>query len=197
MNNLELARRCYDLRMDVVRMIREGKGGHIGGDMSIMETMAVLYLDEMNVDPSRADDPDRDRFVLSKGHCVETYYAVLAAKGFLDIEEDDYVLDLCSAPGGKATQLACKLNNTGILVSNDISASRQNATLRNIERFGITDSFVISDDPEHLAEKWPASFDKVLVDAPCSGEGMFRKDPSLIKAWLERGNEYYAICRRE
>ena len=78
---------CYDLRMDVVRMIREGKGGHIGGDMSIMETMAVLYLDEMNVDPSRADDPDRDRFVLSKGHCVETYYAVLAAKGFLDIEE--------------------------------------------------------------------------------------------------------------
>ena len=87
MNNLELARRCYDLRMDVVRMIREGKGGHIGGDMSIMETMAVLYLDEMNVDPSRADDPDRDRFVLSKGHCVETYYAVLAAKGFLDIEE--------------------------------------------------------------------------------------------------------------
>ncbi len=87
MDNLELARRCYDLRMDVVRMIREGKGGHIGGDMSIMETMAVLYLDEMNVDPSRADDPDRDRFVLSKGHCVETYYAVLAAKGFLDIEE--------------------------------------------------------------------------------------------------------------
>ena len=87
MDNLELARRCYDLRMDVVRMIREGKGGHIGGDMSIMETMAVLYLDEMNVDPSRTEDPDRDRFVLSKGHCVETYYAVLAAKGFLDIEE--------------------------------------------------------------------------------------------------------------
>ena len=122
--------------------------------------------------------------------------SAMAPGSFLPIEENDYVLDLCSAPGGKATQLACKLNNTGILVSNDISASRQNATLRNLERFGITDSFVISDDPEHLAEKWPASFDKILVDAPCSGEGMFRKDPSLMKAWLERGNDYYADLQK-
>lgn len=122
--------------------------------------------------------------------------SAMAPGSILDVQEDDYVLDLCSAPGGKATQLACKLNNTGILVSNDISASRQNATLRNLERFGITNSFVVSDDPEHLAEKWPASFNKVLVDAPCSGEGMFRKDPSLIKAWLERGNEYYANLQK-
>lgn len=123
--------------------------------------------------------------------------SAMAPGSFLDIEKGDYVLDICSAPGGKATQLACKLNNTGILVSNDISASRQNATLRNLERFGISNSFVISDDPEHLAEKWPASFDKILVDAPCSGEGMFRKDPSLIKAWLERGNEYYADLQKK
>lgn len=122
--------------------------------------------------------------------------SAMAPGSFLDIDEGDYVLDLCSAPGGKATQLADKLNGTGILVSNDISASRQNATLRNLEKFGIANTFVISDDPAHLAEKWPETFDKILVDAPCSGEGMFRKDPSLIKSWLERGNEYYAELQK-
>lgn len=122
--------------------------------------------------------------------------SAMAPGSFLDIDEGDYVLDLCSAPGGKATQLADKLNGTGILVSNDISASRQNATLRNLEKFGIANTFVISDDPAHLAEKWPEAFDKILVDAPCSGEGMFRKDPSLIKSWLDRGNEYYAELQK-
>lgn len=122
--------------------------------------------------------------------------SAMAPASFLDIDKDDYVLDLCSAPGGKATQLADKLNGTGILVSNDISASRQNATLRNLEKFGIANSFVISDDPAHLARKWSEAFDKILVDAPCSGEGMFRKDPSLIKSWLERGNEYYAELQK-
>lgn len=122
--------------------------------------------------------------------------SAMAPASIMDIEENDYVLDLCSAPGGKATQLANKLNGTGILVSNDISASRQNATLRNLERFGVTNSFVISDEPSHLAEKWPEAFDKILVDAPCSGEGMFRKDPSLIKSWLERGNEYYCEIQK-
>ncbi len=142
------------------------------------------------------DEPSRHPYYNAGLYYLQEPSA-MAPGSFLDIEEDNYVLDLCSAPGGKATQLACKLNNTGIIVSNDISASRQNATLRNIERFGIANSFIISDDPEHLAEKWPASFDKILVDAPCSGEGMFRKDPSLIKSWLERGNDYYADLQKK
>ena len=81
-----LAVKAYDLRQDVLDIIVQGGGGHIGGDMSSMEIMLTLY-DRMNVSPDRAKDPDRDRFVLSKGHCVETLYAVLADKGFLDIEE--------------------------------------------------------------------------------------------------------------
>ncbi|MBQ8952746.1 MAG: transketolase [Clostridia bacterium] len=81
-----LAIKAYDLRQDVLDIIVSGGGGHIGGDMSSMEIMLTLY-DRMNVSPDRADDPDRDRFVLSKGHCVETLYAVLADKGFLDIDE--------------------------------------------------------------------------------------------------------------
>lgn len=76
----------YELRKNVVDMIVEGKGGHIGGDMSVMEILVVLYFSQMNIGPEIADDPDRDRFVLSKGHSVEAYYAVLARRGFFDIQ---------------------------------------------------------------------------------------------------------------
>ena len=82
----QLAVKAYKLRQDVVDIIVSGGGGHIGGDMSSMEIMLTLY-NRMNVDPGNPDDPDRDRFVLSKGHCVETLYAVLADRGFMDIEE--------------------------------------------------------------------------------------------------------------
>ena len=82
----ELAVRAYDIRRNIVDMIVSGGGGHIGGDMSSVEIILTLYH-RMNVSPERQDDPDRDRFVLSKGHCVETLYAVLADRGFMDIEE--------------------------------------------------------------------------------------------------------------
>lgn len=78
---------AFDLRKDVLEMIMAGKTGHIGGDMSVMEILVALYFKQMHVDPQNPDDPDRDRFILSKGHTVEAYYAVLAAKGFLDIQE--------------------------------------------------------------------------------------------------------------
>ena len=83
----DLKAKVFDLRRDTVDIIVAGKGGHIGGDMSVMEILAALYFRVMNVSPKRADDPDRDRFVLSKGHSMEAYYAVLCAKGFLDLEE--------------------------------------------------------------------------------------------------------------
>ena len=81
-----LALKAYDLRQDVLDIIVSGEGGHIGGDMSSMEIMLTLYS-RINVSPEKQNDPNRDRFVLSKGHCVETLYAVLADKGFLDIDE--------------------------------------------------------------------------------------------------------------
>lgn len=77
----------YDLRKDVVEIIRAGKAGHIGGDMSVIDTLVALYFNQMNVEPENTDDPDRDRFVMSKGHSVEALYAVLAKKGFFPIEE--------------------------------------------------------------------------------------------------------------
>lgn len=77
----------YDLRKNVVDMIIEGKGGHIGGDMSVIDILIELYFEQMNISPENMDDPDRDRFVMSKGHAVEALYAVLAAKGFFPIEQ--------------------------------------------------------------------------------------------------------------
>ena len=68
-------------------MIKEAKAGHIGGDFSVMDILVTLYFKQMNIDPANPEDPDRDLFVMSKGHSVEAYYAVLAARGFLDIDE--------------------------------------------------------------------------------------------------------------
>ena len=85
MENLKA--KAFDLRKDIVDMIIAGKGGHIGGDMSVLEILMSLYFCQMNVTLENQDSPERDRFVLSKGHSVEAYYAVLAAKGFLDIQD--------------------------------------------------------------------------------------------------------------
>jgi len=82
-----LSKLAYDLRKDTIRMIVEGKGGHIGGDMSVMEILVSLYFHQMNVCPENQTAPNRDRFVMSKGHSTESYYAVLAAKGFFDMED--------------------------------------------------------------------------------------------------------------
>lgn len=121
----------------------------------------------------------------------------MAPAAVLPVCPSDKVLDLCAAPGGKSTELGARLQGEGLLVSNDISNSRAKALLKNLELFGIPNICVTSETPEKLASVFGPYFDKILVDAPCSGEGMFRKDPDLIKSWLERGPEYYAPIQRQ
>lgn len=101
----------------------------------------------------------------------------------LDVQKGDRVLDLCAAPGGKSTQIAAELEGTGLLWSNEIVKSRANILLSNIERMGITNAVVSNCHPEKLCENLSGYFDKVLVDAPCSGEGMFRKDSAAVEEW--------------
>lgn len=86
-SNKELAKLAYKLRKDALDIIMAGKAGHIGGDMSVMDILVQLYFKQMNISPENMDDADRDRFVLSKGHSVEAYYAVLAEKGFFPLSE--------------------------------------------------------------------------------------------------------------
>ncbi|WBS99764.1 RsmF rRNA methyltransferase first C-terminal domain-containing protein [Lacticaseibacillus paracasei] len=101
------------------------------------------------------------------------------------------VLDLCAAPGGKSTQLACYLGDTGLLVSNEINGPRSKVLSGNLERWGTRQILVTNNDPDTLAKAWPQMFDRILVDAPCSGEGMFRKDPDAIQYWHA---DYPAQC---
>lgn len=84
---MNIKAKVFDLRKDILDIVMEGKTGHIGGDFSVTDILAVLYFQQMNIDPQKAEDPDRDRFVLSKGHSVEALYAVLAEKGFFPIEQ--------------------------------------------------------------------------------------------------------------
>lgn len=108
-----------------------------------------------------------------------------SAVEMLDVHEGDFVLDLCAAPGGKSTQIGAKLRGTGILWSNEIVKNRANILLSNIERLGISNAVVSNCKPELLCERLAGQFDKVLVDAPCSGEGMFRKNPDAKTEWSE------------
>ncbi|HET7628538.1 MAG TPA: RsmF rRNA methyltransferase first C-terminal domain-containing protein [Bacillales bacterium] len=111
--------------------------------------------------------------------------------------EHEKVLDLSAAPGGKTTQLAGMLNNTGLLVANDIHPKRARALSENVERMGITNALVTNETPKRLAERFPAYFDKILVDAPCSGEGMFRKDPDACGYWSPEHVEACAARQKD
>jgi NOL1/NOP2/sun family putative RNA methylase len=115
----------------------------------------------------------------------------------LPIQPGDKVLDLCAAPGGKSTELAAKLKGEGLLVANDISNSRAKALLKNIELFGVHNAVITSEAPAKLSTYFQGYFDKILVDAPCSGEGMFRKTPSIMKNWEQYGVEYYNKLQKE
>lgn len=115
----------------------------------------------------------------------------------LPVHPGERVLDLCAAPGGKATALGARLRGEGLLVANDINTARARALLRNLELFGLSNIFVTNEPPHVLAEQYPAYFDKIMVDAPCSGEGMFRKNPAVIEAWQEKGPEYFSRLQKE
>lgn len=103
------------------------------------------------------------------------------------------VLDLCAAPGGKSTQLAELLKGQGLLVSNEISDKRARILRENLERWGAANVVVVNASPDQLAEKFPSFFDAIVVDAPCSGEGMFRKDPEAAQYWSP---DYVLLCQK-
>ena len=101
------------------------------------------------------------------------------------------ILDLCAAPGGKSTQVALAMKGKGILFSNEINRSRAEILSRNIERMGITNAIVLNETSDKLAERFAGYFDAIVVDAPCSGEGMFRKDREAVLQWTE---ESVGVC---
>lgn len=119
--------------------------------------------------------------------------SAMSSAAMLDVRPGDRVLDLCAAPGGKTTQLAGALGGKGLLVANDNSAKRVKALIWNLEHWGTTNYLVLNEEPERLTGAFRGFFNRILVDAPCSGEGMFRKDPKALKSWQAYNGE---VCRR-
>lgn len=142
------------------------------------------------------EQPARHPYYYSGLYYIQEPSAMTPAS-LLPIEPGDKVLDICAAPGGKSTELGAKLRGEGLLVSNDISNSRAKALLKNIELFGIRNALVLSEAPNKLNDYFPEYFDKILIDAPCSGEGMFRKSPSIMKNWEQYGVDYYNKLQKE
>ncbi|MBQ7871966.1 MAG: RsmB/NOP family class I SAM-dependent RNA methyltransferase [Oscillospiraceae bacterium] len=128
-------------------------------------------------------------------HDAGLYYlqepSAMAPAGLLDIHPGQRVLDLCAAPGGKTTQLAAAMGGEGLLVCNEIHPKRARILAGNIERLGIVNALVLNEHPAKLAERFPGFFDRILVDAPCSGEGMFRKEEDAVTDWSP---ETVAMC---
>jgi NOL1/NOP2/sun family putative RNA methylase len=121
-------------------------------------------------------------------HALGAYYvqeaSAMAVAQILEPEAGECVLDLCAAPGGKSTHLASLMHGQGLLVSNEIVQSRARILAENLERLGLP-AVVMNEDPARLAAAWGSYFDRILVDAPCSGEGMFRKNPDAALEWSE------------
>ncbi|KLU59472.1 ribosomal RNA small subunit methyltransferase F [Peptococcaceae bacterium CEB3] len=120
-------------------------------------------------------------------HGAGVYYlqepSAMAAVSYLDPRPGERILDLAAAPGGKSTQIACLLQQRGLLWANEIDSSRARILALNLDRWGACNVIVSNESPRRLAEHLPEYFDRVLLDAPCSGEGMFRKNPSAVREW--------------
>ena len=130
-------------------------------------------------------------------HEAGVYYlqeaSAMAPVALLDPQPGERVCDLCAAPGGKTTQIAGRMLGRGFLLCNEINPKRAKILSRNIERMAVPNALVTNEHPETLAQRFPGFFDRVLVDAPCSGEGMFRKEEAAITDWSE---ETVAMCAR-
>ncbi len=120
-------------------------------------------------------------------HRAGLYYvqdpSAMAAAVLLDPRPGEWVLDLAAAPGGKASHIAARMGDEGLLVANDISRRRASVLAMNLERMGVTQAMIVDETPERLAARWAGLFDALLVDAPCSGEGTFVRDSQALRDW--------------
>lgn len=139
------------------------------------------------------DQPGKHPYHAAGVYYIQEPSAMFVAEQ-LSPKGGERVLDLCAAPGGKTTQLAGMMNQSGLLIANEIHPKRAKALSENVERLGITNALVTNETPGRLAERFQGYFDKILVDAPCSGEGMFRKDEEAVLHWSQ---DRVLSCARE
>ena len=199
--------RMYPLPDPFLVNMKEMLGGEFPAFLSALEEPPALAL---RLNPKRADAEAaaqaytdgpvpwerRGRYLSQSGalrpgssiaHAAGAFYmqeaSAMASAAVLDAQPGERVLDLCAAPGSKSTQIAAAMGDAGLLVSNDPEPDRARSLAGNLERMGAANAIVVSALPEKLAARWPEYFDAVLTDAPCSGEGMFRRDPASRAEW--------------
>ena len=157
------------------------RGGRVNGLKLSPEALFAMRPEFVPVGNEQFLLPERTAPGKDPLHCAGAYYIQeLSAQmpaSLLDVEPGMAVLDLCAAPGGKSAQLGQALQGQGLLVSNEIVPGRAQILCGNLERMGIENALITSMEPEALCSSTGPVFDRVLVDAPCAGEGMFRKDP--------------------
>ena len=182
--------RLYGLRVNTAKVTPEAFPELVSWDLKPVPWIPNGFYYE------GTERPAKDPYYYAGLYYLQEPSAMTPAM-LLPVEPGDRVLDLCGAPGGKSTELGVKLAGKGVLISNDISNSRAKALLKNLELWGISNICVTSETPDKLADVFGPWFDKILIDAPCSGEGMFRKDDDMVKSYEERGPEYYSEIQTE
>lgn len=182
--------RLYGLRVNAAKVTPEAFPELVSWDLKPVPWIPNGFYYE------GTERPAKDPYYYAGLYYLQEPSAMTPAM-LLPVEPGDRVLDLCAAPGGKSTELGVKLAGKGVLISNDISNSRAKALLKNLELWGISNICVTSETPDKLADVFGPWFDKILIDAPCSGEGMFRKDDDMVKSYEERGPEYYSEIQKE
>ena len=168
--------RSYGLRLNRLKPVSGG---------ALLRAVPCPGIVSWAPDGVRYREEDRPgKHVLHEGGA---YYiqepSAMAAGTLLDPKPGERVLDLCAAPGGKTTDLAARMGGEGFLLSNEIHPARAMILSRNVERMGIRNCAVMNETPERLSAAFPSFFDRILVDAPCSGEGMMRKDETAVNEW--------------
>ena len=182
--------RLYGLRVNTAKVTPEAFPELVSWDLKPVPWIPNGFYYE------GTERPAKDPYYYAGLYYLQEPSAMTPAM-LLPVEPGDRVLDLCGAPGGKSTELGVRLAGKGVLISNDISNSRAKALLKNLELWGISNICVTSETPDKLADVFGPWFDKILIDAPCSGEGMFRKDDDMVKSYEERGPEYYSEIQKE
>lgn len=146
---------------------------------------------------------DKEVYPLGKHlyHELGYYYlqdpSAMVSSSLIDFKENDLVLDLCAAPGGKSVQASLKMNGKGLIVSNDISTSRANLISNNAERLGLRNLLIVNNDFSKVSHQYQNTFDKIILDAPCSGSGMFRKNELMESDWSINKVEKFAQIQKE
>lgn len=168
--------RSYGLRVNPLKITKEDFINTVPFDLKQVPWSEHGFY----YDPS--DKPGKHPY-----HDAGLYYiqepSAMAVVEMMDPKPGERILDLAAAPGGKTTHIAAKMNQAGLLVANEIHPARAKILSQNVERMGIKNAVVLNESSDRLAKAFPSFFDRILLDAPCSGEGMFRKDPAACDEW--------------